>query len=160
MGTYASAVPDIHDRVPFPGITASSVPSATEVDRWVTHAEARLHATLKGVQLATPVTDSDGIEVAKDLVMMYAEGRYRMALAASGHDGDNDDGKDLVQAFEDALTAIRDDPTGRGAEFGGGSVSDSARRLRSHVTDHPDGQTVAAGDFDPTFNKRDGSSQF
>lgn len=159
MGTYASAS-DVVSRIPYRTIGASTSPSTTTVDGWVTEAEARLHATMKGAQLSTPITDSDGIEVAKAMVVDYAEGRVRMAFAAAGGDGTNEDGRVLVERFESTLEGIAKDRAGMGAILGGGAPASGARTMRSHVLDHPDGQTVSAGDFAPVTTKRAGSDQF
>lgn len=159
MGRYA-LVGDVRERVPYRQVTATSSPTETTVGQWIVSAESILHATLRAVGVGVPVTDREGSYVAKRLVLDYAEGHLRKAYASSGGDGTNDDGKDLLEDFDKFMLSFKNDPATAGAIFGGGSAPESTRQLQSHTMDHPDGQTVAAGDFDPVFVKRDGADQW
>lgn len=149
MGTYANSS-DVAARVPYRKIDATSDPTDVQVEQWITAAEAKLTGVLAAGQATTPVINANGIEIVKSWVTDYAEGRVRMAYAATG-DGSNDDGKDLVEGFENLLTAIRADTAGFDAELSGGTSTDSSRTMRGHVLDNSDGKTIAAGDFAPTF---------
>ncbi len=158
--TYA-VVTDVEARLPGrPTFDGTSQPTVTAVGDWVDIAEGRIEAVLLAIQATVPVTNARGILVMKDLALYYAVGLTEAALASAGGDGSNVAGQEKLQYFEDTLKAWAADPSGTSAMLEGGSASDSTRRVRSHLTDHPDGQTVAAGDFAPTFNKRDGSDQF
>lgn len=150
MGTYA-AESDVQARIPSRTISASTKPSSTDVALYITDAESRLTGALKAGQIATPITDSDGVEIMTGWVATYAEGRCRMAWAAGAGDGDNDDGKDMVQWFVEVLIPdIINNPSTYEAMLTGGAATSSSR-VRSYTLDNNDDKTIADGDFDPQF---------
>lgn len=103
--SYAS-IGDITARNPYRAIGASTKPSQSEVEAWISQAEAMLNGALAGAGMTTPYTDSAAVLILRNWVASYVEGLVRMAYAASGGDGANDDGKDLVKAFLDRLDDI------------------------------------------------------
>lgn len=146
--SYTSAV-EVADRLPYRSITASTKPSTGDVDRWGAKASAILDGVLASVQIVTPITHTGGVAIVSEWVTDYAEGRYRMALAAAGGDGDNDDGKDLIVKFEERMIEILENPSRYQGMLNGGAASDSTRQLRGNVTDNADGKSVS--DFAPQF---------
>lgn len=158
MGTYAS-YSDVAARLPYRTIGASSKPTSTQVEQWITEAEAMLTGALARAGISYPVTGG-GAEIMKSWAADFAEGRTRQAYAAAGGDGGNDDGKDLIEAFRDLVRVqIPGDPPGFEAMLWTASSS-TTRRLRGHVLDNADGLTISDGDFAPTFTKSDAEDQF
>lgn len=155
MGDYASSS-DVVARIPYPTLDTNSTPSTTQISSWIDKAEARLNNALRAAQVApVPVTDSDGVSELNDLVTSYAEGRTRAALAAAGGDGDNEDGQDLIDDFEELLKDIQKHPSWYEAKFNQGSASSSTRRLRGAALDNSDGDSISDGDFGPTFTREE-----
>ena len=146
--SYSGAV-EVADRLPYRSITTSTKPSTGDVDRWGAKASAILDGVLAAAQVAVPVIHTGGVAIVSEWTTDYAEGRYRMALASAGGDGDNDDGKDLIEGFKLLMTEITASPSHFQAMLNGGASSDATRQLRGNVTDNADGKSVS--DFEPTF---------
>jgi len=159
VGTYATSA-ELQVRMPYRTISASTKPTTTNVESWITESEGKLHGALKAAQISTPITDSDGIQQMKSWVLAYCEGRLMVAFGSTGDDDERDDGRDLINAFELLLAEIQKSSAMYEAMLTGGSASASTRRMRSHVTDHVDGQSVSAGDFAPAFTKKAAEDQF
>lgn len=159
MTVYADSA-DLQPRMPFREIGASTKPTATEVDLWITEAEGKLHGALKAAQIGTPITDSDGIHIMASWVLSYAEGRVLIAYGSTGSEDERRAGQELVDKFEALIKEIKVDPALYSGMLEGGTADAATVRIRSHVTHHPDGQTVAAGDFDPQFTRRDHRDEF
>lgn len=150
-----AVIADLQARLP--GITfgAGTKPTSTQVSTWITDAEGMLNAALSGAQITQPVTNANGILVCKGLVLDYAEGRTRLALDSTISDDANSLGATLVRDFKALLLELTK-PEGNAvwaAILGGGGAGGSTRTVRSHVTDNPDGDSIADGDFDPEFTK-------
>lgn len=154
MGTYATNA-DVTRNIPARPIDSTSSPSTTDIDAWITQAEAMLTGALAGGGVSVPITDTGGIQIMRIWTVLFAEGHTRMALAASAADVGNDDGKDMVEAFGEVVSKIQADPGFYEAMLKQGTTSDSARRLRTYVTDNADGLTVADGDFSPVFTRNE-----
>lgn len=150
MSTYAT-VADVQARIPYKTIGAGTTPSTATVQEWLDQAEAKINGTLLAAGLDAPYTSTDAKRILAISVLNFAEGRLRMAYAATGGDGTNQDGKDMVAMFDATILEIRGDPVGWGAMLGAGTAPDAARLLRGHVLDNADGLTVANGDFAPIF---------
>lgn len=148
--TYAT-IESVRKRAPYRAIDSTSRPSADDVQGWLDESQAELDATLQAAELPAPYTASAAMSILGRWITDYAEGRLRMAYAASGGDGSNDDGKDLVTRFEERLDDIGKRPGRYAAMLGAGAAPDTARRVRGHVLDNADGKTIEAGDFAPTF---------
>ena len=157
--TYATTS-DVQARIPYRTIGASTKPSSTQVQDWLDTGQQLLDGALLAGELPAPYATAHAMGILKTWLVSYVEGRVRMAYAAAGGDGNNDDGKDLVQAFmgtsEGAaqpglLEKIMTSPLVYGSMLAAGSAPDSARRLSSHVLDNADGLSVSAGSFTPTF---------
>lgn len=160
MSTYSSAS-NVQLRIPYRSIGSGTTPSTTTVESWLVFAEAKLHGVLAAGEISTPIVTSDGIEIMSGWVEDYAEGRTRKAYASADGDGGNPDGQDLLDNFEAVLKDILAKPTLYEAMLVGVSSSGSqARRLRCYQVDNTDGKSVAAGDFDPQFEKSRGGDQF
>ena len=147
-----AAVADVQARLPYRTIGASTTPSTADVTAWLNEAEAIIRAELTAQSLPNTFTSSGDPEaVVKELAITYAEGRTRQAYAGAGGDGDNDDGVSQIRAFGEWRTDLRARPAIWGEILGAGSAAAGAVRFRSHVTNHPDGKSIAAGDFRPTI---------
>ncbi len=144
---------DVQARDPYRPISATTSPTTTQVTQWLTEADALLNGALQAGQISTPVTSANGLEILKSWACDYGEGHLRMAYAASGGDGSNTDGRDLLEKFYKILEDILDNPARYGAMLQGGTAGSSARRLRGHVLDNADNLTVEAGDFAPKVTK-------
>ena len=146
----------VRGRLPWRTINATSRPTQTRVQAWIDESIALLNGALAAGGL--PVPYADGTTAATQLgvwVVDYVEARVKNAYGA---DGDRDfvtgEGDEAVTAFNDRLDDILKRPAVYGAMLGTApSAPDSARRLRSHVLDNRDGESIAAGDFAPAFTK-------
>lgn len=126
MPTYATYL-DVAARVPSPPIGVSTIPSIATVNGWIDEAEAQVNNALLAVGLGpVPYTGGSAALILKGLVLLYAEGLFRQHRAASGGDGRNDDGKDLLVQFRAELRRIFDAPAEIGGILGGASAPDSA----------------------------------
>lgn len=153
MPIYTST-DDVLARVAYRGqAIADGTPSLAQVSTWLDEAEARLDATLARAGIAMAASR---YAVVRPFIADDAAGLVRMAFAATGGDGQNDDGKDLRERFDAFLASILDDPEGWGRALSGAAPpSAGASRLRSYQTDNRDGLSIAAGDFAPTFKRGD-----
>lgn len=157
--TYAQ-VSDVQARNPYRVIDGSSKPTTTQVDTWILEAEALLHGALNAGQCVTPITGGDGIKLMRSWACDYAEGHVRQAYAAAGGDGNNDDGKDLLERFDARLQDILDNPARYSSMLNGGSAASGTSHFRSHITDDVDGRTRDDDGFQPAFTKADAGDQF
>jgi len=142
----------VRARVPYRDVTTSPLPSDAQVEAWLDETEARLDATLAraGITLV-----SARYAVVRPFVVDNAAGLLRMANAATGGDGENDDGKDLLKRFDDFLLSILQDPEGWALALGTAPSSGSRSRLSSYATDNADGLSTSEGHFNPVFRKGD-----
>lgn len=160
LETYAVTA-DVTARVPYrSAITISSEPSTTNVESWLREASAMLSSTLLSVGIEPPTADSgntytSGGQICKAWCIDYAEGRLRMAYAAAGGDGANDDGKDILQRFLDRLEWIRANVAAARALMLGEQPSSSTSQLRSLWTDDRDGGSIAADSWPRKFTRTD-----
>jgi len=146
-----AATADIQARIPSRTIGASTEPSTTQVGLYITDAEAKINGALRAAGITTPVEDTDGVEIITAWVATYCEGRARMAWAAGAGDGDNDDGKDMVDWFNNVLIQdILDKPTKYELMLTGSGSS--SVQLKSYILDNNDDKTIDGGDFDPIFD--------
>ena len=101
-----------------------------------------------------PDAGTNGADIIEVWIVNYAEGRTRMAYAAAGGDGGNDDGKDLIEDFDELIEKILDKPN-RYDDMLNGSASDTATpvQVRGYVLSNADDKTIADGDFDPIFTR-------
>lgn len=151
MSTWA-AVSDVQARLTYQTISSSSKPTTTQVQSWLDEAEAHLRGALSAAGLPTSYTaGGDAAIMLKTWATDYAEGRCRLAWASSEGSDDNQDGVAVVEEFNRRIADIMDRPSRYGELLGAGSAPTNSRRIRAHVTNHPDGKTIAAGDFAPTF---------
>jgi len=149
MATYADA-DDVRARVPHRTISATSKPTSTQVEGYITTGEAMLLSALGASDCGLPEATDDGGVIIGSWITGYAEGRLRMAYAATDADGDNDDGKDLITKFEDLIKDIKNNGSWYDAYLNGAAGSES-RQMRSYVLDNDDDKTIDDGDFDPEF---------
>ena len=155
MGTYA-VTSDVQARLPGFTLTTSTKPSTTQVDSWITEAEALLEGAMLSGGLTVPNTNTRGIEILTSWASDYAEGHARQALAAAGGDGANDDGKDLLEKFDNRVTDILDHAARYGQMLEGGAAPDGARIVRSYPLNNQDSKTV--DDVQPIFTRPELSS--
>lgn len=151
MGTYATSA-DVTRNIPGRSIGETTTPSTTDIDAWISQAEAMLTGALVAGGVSTPITNANGILIMEAWAVLYAEGHARMTVAAGLGDGANDDGKDLIEQFNKVLDDIRADPAGIEAMLSGGATSDTTRKVKAYVLDNNDGLTVTDGDFAPMFS--------
>jgi hypothetical protein len=151
VGTYVSNA-QIAAKLPYRNFTASTKPSTTDIDNWIDEVEALMEGALDAAQITTPVTSTKGVKIVRSWVSEAVIGTVRMAFAHSGGDPNNEAGQHQIEAFNERLTEIMNNPQRFQMQLTGGAGSESTRQIRSHVTDHPDGKTIGAGDFEPVFN--------
>jgi len=154
MGTYATNA-DIAKRIGR-SLTASTKPSTTDVDAWISEAEGEIEAELIAAELTVPVTDSRGVLLLKSKVTSYATARWIEAIAAASNLAvDRTDAPDLMREFTDFRDVVRGNPSRAATMLGQapGTVG-GATAVRGYQTDNSDGASIAAGDFDPTFTKK------
>jgi hypothetical protein len=142
MGSYAS-VTDIQARLP-DRLDATSKPSLASVGGWIQEAEAMLNGALAGEGLPAPYTDASAVLILRTWVCEYVEGRVRMAQAALGGDGSNDDGKDLVDKFFARLQDIGRNASSYGGMLAAGSAPSASVRVRASNAD---------GELEPEFDR-------
>lgn len=160
MSTYATVAANLQPRVAGRTLDATSSPTSTQALTWIEEAEAMVVGALTAAQCAIPAAGSSGAKIIASWVCDYAEAHCRMAwVAAIG--GGGEDGSKLLEAFDKRLDAIAENPARYDAMLNGGGT-DSSRRVRSHILDNTDGDTVEDGDFGPwfEFDVTDPSSEF
>lgn len=151
--TYAVNT-DIQARMPAHPWSASSKPSTTDLTNWITLTEGQLTAALKAAQIATPITDTDGAQLAKAIICEVVEGLARLALNSGVDSDDTQIGNQRIKEFNDLLKEIAGGKASLwGSMLSGGNMGSDKCRVRGHVINNPDGETIADGDFDPTFTK-------
>lgn len=151
--TYALNT-DIQARMPMHPWSASSKPSTTDLTNWITLAEGKLTAALKTAQVATPVTDTDGIQLIKSIICDYVEGLARLALSSGVDSSDAQIGEQRRKDFDALVEKVAAGDAGVwAAMLSGGNAPAGACAVRGHVIDNPDGETISGGDFDPDFEK-------
>lgn len=119
MPDYAQ-VESVRARLPYRTLDASSDPSQTQVEEWILEAEANVNGMLTAIGVSSPCTDSTGRKILAGKAASYAEGRVRMAFAAAGGDGDNEDGRFLIEEFNEFLQDMNDNSAKWIAMLGGG----------------------------------------
>lgn len=150
MGTYASSS-DVSARLAGRTIDASSKPTSTQVEQWITEAEARLTGALRAANVSMPVTDTDGIETLKSWACDYAEGHTRKAWVSADGEG-SVEANNLLEAFEKRLVDIKESPSWYEAMLQSGDGNASVR-VRAYVLSNADSKTITDGDFDPEFDR-------
>ncbi len=139
-------------RIPYRAISASSKPSISDVQTWIDGADAMVAGTLARAGITAPTGGTTGGLILGELIGDYAEGHVRMAYAAAGGDGRNDDGKDLIEGFKATLKEILSDPSGWAAALSPAAAA-PVSNLRSHVTHNSEGKEPE--DYAPTFTRDD-----
>lgn len=152
MSSYGQ-LSDVRGRLPHRTIDASTLPSQASVQAWLDEAEDLINGTLQAGGLPAPYTAQQATRILGMVATDYAEGRYRNAYASAAGEGTDPKGEELLRQFQTTLADMRRNQAEWGAVLAGGVGPDSARMVRGHVLDNRDGQTVAAGDFAPTFTK-------
>jgi hypothetical protein len=142
---------DVQARVAGRDIGASTKPTSSQVTQWITEAEAMLTGALNAVNVSTPITNTNGVEILKSWACDFAEGHIRLAwLADTG--GVSDEAQRLVDTFHGRLQDIIDKPSFYEGMLNGGSVS-AAERVRAYVLSNSDDKSIADGDFDPLVDE-------
>ncbi|HLY75528.1 MAG TPA: hypothetical protein VKU80_15515 [Planctomycetota bacterium] len=150
MGTYASCNPDVANRMPWLATpSASTKPTQTAIDEWVTEAEAEITAVLSMQGLVTPVTNTNGIAILKAKVASYATSRWIDALPSGTNLEGKDSGK-LMQEYLDFLKLAKADVAAVATMLGQapGTSGGGAEAVRSYITENPDGLSLTNNDFD------------
>lgn len=150
--TYATAE-DVKHRLPYRDIEESTDPSDATVEEWIEEGESLLTGALQAGQIVVPVTGATGISIMASWAATYAEARYRLALAATGGDGSNDDGEYQLERFEKLLENIEMKPSYYDSVLWGSSNSDNTRKMRGYVLDNSDSKSISGGDFTPKFTR-------
>jgi len=150
MGDFAE-ISDVQARIPKRLIDANTDPNTTQVELFITGGESKLLGAIAAGQYTAPESGTPGFEILTSWATTYAEGHTRMAYASAGGDGDNDDGKDLVDWFDNTLIPdMLDDPSKYEAMLTGGAATQSSR-VRSYTEDNEDDKSKENGDFQPVF---------
>ncbi len=150
MGTYAANT-DIQTRMPAHPWSGSSKPSTTDLTNWITLTEGQLTAALKAGGISTPITDADGIQLAKAIICEVVEGLARLALNSAVDASDAQIGNQRVKDFNELLKSVAAGGSSIWAAMLGGTSRQCG--VRGHVINNADGETIADGDFDPEFER-------
>lgn len=135
-------------RIPYRTIDANSSPNTTQVDSWIDHAEAMINGALRAGEITeTVVTETHAVNILREIVVDYAEGRVRQAYAAAGGDGTNEDGEVQIERFDTTLRDIWSDSARWSAILNLGVSSSGAIKLRGTEN------TVIDGSNAPIFTK-------
>ena len=122
---------DVQSRIPGRTIDATTKPSSTEVSAWVDEGEAEIYATLQAAGIdPTACAGAVALKILRSWVCDYAEGHARMAYASAGGDGQNDDGKDILERFYKRLDDILANPSRYGAMLSAGTSPTDTLRVR------------------------------
>ena len=132
---YATTATDVQARLPGFTLSTTTKPSSTQATQWLVEADAFINVALAAAGLTSPATAANLLELFKSAATDYAEGHVRMALAAAGGDGGNDDGKDLIAGFKALVADIRANPAAY-------SAVDESSRVRFPSTTDDDGNTI------------------
>jgi hypothetical protein len=155
MGAYAT-VADIQARLAYWTIDVSSQPSTYQVSQWIDECESLIDGALQAVDLPAPYATTHAIRILKSWVASGVEGLVRRAHAAAAGEGQtNEDGKDLIEKFDNVLKDILAKPSIYGAMLAGGSAPAAATRLRAYQTHNADGLSSTDASFNPTFKRSD-----
>ena len=154
MGAYVS-VAQVSARVSYRVIDANSEPNDTQVGEWIDEGEALIESALAGAGVVVPIVGAKGIILMRSWVLDYPVGHLFVAYASAGGDGDNDDGESHLERFFALEADINKDPSKYSQRLAQGQGPDQSRRVRSHILDHPDGNSTGAGDFTPKFTRDD-----
>lgn len=154
MGTYASAAA-VAARLPTRDISASSKPTLVQVDEWIAELEAELHLELKAAGFTTPVVGAEPIAYLRARVVSKATSRWLEGSTAITDREDSALAIRLSKEWDDFVALIRTNDLVVSNLIGqaAGQAAAGKGDFRSHVTHHPDGESVATGDFDPTFTR-------
>lgn len=155
MGHYATNA-DVAARLPGRQLTAVSKPSTTDVDNWITQAEAELDAELTVQGLTTPVTGTGPVAILQAKVASYATARWMSgASAGTGFEGPGrDDAGAEMKEFTDFIALLRAEPARVATMLGQApGTAGGADPVRSYITENADGLSDANGDFNPTFKR-------
>lgn len=122
----------VQTRNPYRTIDATSEPSSTDVVEWLDDAEAGLRSHLNAIGVTDlPADDtSDAGKLLKRWSEDYATGMLLIAYAKSGGDGDNEDGENLIKAYDDRLADIIARPSVYGDLMTGGSGPAATKHVR------------------------------
>jgi hypothetical protein len=126
---------DVQARIPARTLSATSKPSATNVEDWIAEADAMLCGSLAAGDIPLPDAGTAGATIMRAWECDYAEGRARMAYASAGGDGSNNDGKDLVESFKTLTVNIRRHPSDYGAMLAGGDAPEGSTKCRGSNAD-------------------------
>ena len=129
-------------------LSTGTKPTLAQVAQWLVEADAMLNGALSEAGLTSPNTNANGLEILKSLACDYAEGHLRVAMAAAGGDGTNDDGQRMLDHFYEWLKGITEGKY-NGMMQGGGATG--AGHFRAPDVD--DDNDVAAESTAPVFTK-------
>jgi hypothetical protein len=136
---YSSVDPGVVRRLGSRGsqITATSRPTLDDLAEWLEEAEAEALGAIKaGGGPSSFAADSQGARIIRGRVENYVAGLARIAHAAAGGAGNNDDGEKLVEDWKAWLRELKTDSQWLLAQLdANGSEGAGATVLRSHATD-------------------------
>lgn len=118
-------------------ITATSEPNIDDVSDWLDEAEAEALGAIKaGGGPSSFAAGAQGALILRKRVETYVAGLVRIAHAATGGDGSNEDGRDLVEEWKGWLRQLQTDSKWMIAQLdAAGDEGEDATVLRSHATD-------------------------
>lgn len=121
---------DVQSRVPGRPIGDDTAPTSAQVTAWIAEAEAELRGVFLSAGMASDYTGQDALLMLRSWVCDYAEARVRMAYAAAGGDGNNDDGADAMERWATRLDKIRDNPEAYSSQLSDGSARVYVPKMR------------------------------
>lgn len=158
--TYANVDPDVAGRFPSRTIDGSSDPSSDDCQRWIDEAQSYVDGVLRAGGMTTPYTAPSAVDILGTLIVDYAEGRFRNAIAGGSVTGTDPKGEQLLAEFKLVLDDMRRNPATWAAILGGPVASNETRHVRGHVLDNRSGRTIADGDFAPEYDRNEGDGNF
>ena len=153
-GVYITEA-QVTGQIPYRDIGASTEPSTDDLTDWILEAEALLDSTLASIGVAVPVTGTQPVMLMRAWAIDYPVGKALIAFASAGGDGSNEDGESHLERFWARYKDMNDNPGKYAQIIAQGEGPSTSRRVRSHIVDHPDGNTVSGGDFLPKFTRDD-----
>lgn len=111
MGDYCSTT-HVEAHMGGRAFNSTAIVTDTQADAWINHAERQLIGTLAAVGGSSDYTadTTHALLIIRDWVAIYVAGLARRSYAAAAGDGQNEDGQDEIEGWNELLQDIRRDP--------------------------------------------------
>lgn len=155
--TYVQIDADVTSRLPGKTIDATSTPPEAEVQQWIEDFEGEIEGDLATAGISVPVTAARGVGILRLKIAgrVAAEWIERAAIAGVP------DTQDLLSQaekfrkdYDDFRALIAASPDRMAIRLGIVSGPSGDEGMTSTWTNSPDGESIANGDFDPTFSRK------